>query len=101
VNLDGRLNARDDVNDDGVINRADARGAGQASAAASAGNTGAGSGNLIGSLSGLSQSQLRSALGSLEGSDVAKIKKACAEVLASPGDESDSALAVCRVVAAL
>jgi hypothetical protein len=68
---------------------------------ATAGAAGAGAGSLIGSLAGLSASQLRSTLGDLSDSDVMRLKRSCAEVLSNPGAYAASTVAVCQVIASL
>jgi hypothetical protein len=58
-------------------------------------------GAAIGSLAGLSQTQLLNALRQLDSSDVAKLKKTCAEILSSPSSESAETIAVCQVVGSI
>jgi hypothetical protein len=91
------------VNGDGTIDERDvSAGNGASSGGAASGGTATGGGAPgLGNLADLPPRQLRVILGDLADSDLLRLKKTCAEVLASPGSHSDSEVEVCQVVASL
>lgn len=57
--------------------------------------------NDIGSLASIGSNALGSTLGSLSGSELAKLRKTCRQILAAPARYSANARKVCKVVASL